>query len=441
MYYAKLLKTKKGNYLYDSYVNTLYEIDENIARCIESGENQEGVTKYITGIGERNFYEKPDTNIEHNYNTQKIKDYIDNNTNMLILSITNRCNLNCTYCIYHDKFANESKKDKSMTYEVAIKAIDEYFGKCINLAKMHIGFYGGESLLEFDLIKQLVEYCEENRRGIPITYGTTTNGVMLSVDEIRRYFEKYEFMVNISLDGPLKMNDRYRKTKKGKGTYTNIINNIITWYKENPEYVKKYLTINTVLAPPKNLMVLDDFFYRIPIYNAYSDMSETEFFNNSCPNKVLDDVAELQKIDYSYSQFFVSEMLKNYERYLPQKNRLGNMILPGGPCVPGGTRWYVNTDGEYYPCERVPETEEFRIGDVCDGIDVQKILSLYDRYIEKSKKCDGCWAIRLCGRCYKNIGESCEEVLKRAEHGYIYFIEEIKDKPETMYQIESITYN
>ena len=72
MYYAKLLKTKKGNYLYDSYVNTLYEIDENIARCIESGENQEGVTKYITGIGERNFYEKPDTNIEHNYESGRV---------------------------------------------------------------------------------------------------------------------------------------------------------------------------------------------------------------------------------------------------------------------------------------------------------------------------------------------------------------------------------
>lgn len=448
LYYSKSFDTKKGKYVYDALMNSLHEVDEQFYKIINSDRIDEKDNEYYNYFIEkyniRSILNPPEIKIAHRYNTKNIRNIINSHRKLLILSITNRCNLNCTYCIYHDKFSEDSNINHTMSFETAKKAIDNLIEHSINLDNIHIGFYGGESLLEFELIKKCVEYVNNKTIGITTSFGITTNGILLSDEKTRRYFERYNFQVTISLDGPKYINDRYRISKNGKGSYNYIINNVKIWYKENPKYVTEKLFINSVAAPPVHRKVLDDFFMGLPMYYSLSDLAPTSFFNENIAydkNEYIDKV--LSRKEIIYSENYYEEMLKSYKNYVPSNGMISSpVIIPGGTCLPVYMRWYVNSKGEYYPCERVPETEEFCIGNVDTDVDYEKVVGLFDKYIETAKsKCNGCWGIGLCGKCFKNIEEDCEEALKTIEKKYIYYIEEIKDNKKAIRILDSISYS
>lgn len=167
-----------------------------------------------------------------------------------------------------------------MPFETASKGYRQFIRNIVKFRTNTYGFYGGESLLEFDLIKRCVEYIKSKSSGIKITFGTTTNGILLNNERIRRYFEDNNFQVSVSLDGPKILNDRYRITKLGKGSYATVISNLKLWYKENPDFVKSKVLINIVEAPPVYLKVLDDFFCGFPMYYSYSSFFCTPYFKS-----------------------------------------------------------------------------------------------------------------------------------------------------------------
>lgn len=449
LYYAIVLVTKKGKYLYDAKENRIESIPDYIYQILVSDEmtdtKRSEFEQYVRDHMIRNVLSDPgDITIAHHWSCQGVSETVNCHRKLLILSITNKCNMNCTYCIYHNKFNQEENINHSMSFDTAKKAIDQLLVLSDDTDTVHIGFYGGESLIEIDFIQKCVNYSLAHSKGIPITYGLTTNGLLLKDEGIRRFFEEYDFSIVVSLDGPREINDRYRVDKQNHGVYDRVIKNLTDWYVESPGYVKDKVSINAVEALPIPTKALDDFFSVFPIRYQFGEMLETEYFRQhvcNASNAYRDKVIESK--DQEFSEKYQEDLITSFKNYVANgKGELTGSIIPGGPCMPVYLRWYVNSKGDYYPCERIEESEKFKIGNVETGVDYDRIVKLYDNYIAvASKKCKGCWAMRLCGRCFKNINEDCTELKKRLARNMVYYIENIKDNKKAMKLIEEITYS
>ena len=449
MFYAKLFATNRGKYLYDTMSNKMIIIPESIYEYLSS-DNAVNISngEYLEYIDRNQIrdvrIEPHNFHIGHNWSEDSVIRRINSHRKLLILSITNKCNMNCTYCVYHTKFNEFESKDHSMSFETARKAIDEALLYSENIDNLHIGFYGGESLIEFNLIQECVKHAQKNSCGTKLSFGMTTNGLMLNNPTIKRFLENHNFQVVISLDGPQILNDRYRIDKAGDGAYSRVIENIKKWYKETPAYVKDKIVINAVKAPPIYMKALDDYFKDFPIDYQLNDMIETQYFTE---NINLHSNVYLNKLrfdsEYAYSDDYYKALWSSFKNYVPTGKGLFNgAIIPGGTCLPVYLRWYVNSKGEYYPCERIEESEEFCIGNVDDGVDYKKIISLYDKYISIAKqKCKGCWAMRLCQRCFKNISDDCKETKLAIEKKMTYYIENIINNKDAQRIIDETMYS
>lgn len=448
-YYAIPLATNNEPYLYDAKRNIILPIPDRIYSILSTdkitSELRDEFEQYALRHSIRNVLcDAEDIEITHHLTCKELKENINCHRKLLILSITNKCNMDCTYCIYHSKFTQEENRNHSMSFETAKKAISQLLEYSDDTDTVHIGFYGGESLIEIDFIRKCVDYSLAHSNGIPITYGLTTNGLLLKDEGIRRFFEEYEFSIVVSLDGPREINDRYRVDKEDHGVYDRVIKNLTEWYAESPDYVKDKVSINAVEALPIPVKALDDFFSEFPIRYQFGEMLETEYFrdhvcNNS--NAYRDRIIESK--DQEFSKKYREDLITSFKKYVPNgKGELTGGIIPGGPCMPVYLRWYVNSEGDYYPCERIDEKEEFKIGNVDTGVDFDQVVKLYDNYIAvASKKCKGCWAMRLCGRCFSNINEDCTELKELLAKNMVYYIENIKDDKKAMKLIEEITYS
>jgi len=162
------------------------------------------------------------------------------------LNLTNNCNFACDYC-----FANHGRYDKPglcMSKEIAIKAIDLLFE---NISRNHqkraaIAFFGGEPLLAWDLIKTIVVYAKKNKpKGVRLKFLITTNASLLNKDKID-FFNKNNFSVMVSIDGPRKVNDANRKLPNGEGSYDLIIPQIIEANKSIPLTFRATVTNNNL---------------------------------------------------------------------------------------------------------------------------------------------------------------------------------------------------
>ncbi len=149
----------------------------------------------------------------------------------LTLCITEDCNFRCKYCAYSEFYDHtRNPSDKYMDFTIAKKAIDYYFsllkeGKRYNpLRKPSIGFYGGEPLLNFKLIKDIVKYVECNYINYKTVYTITTNGSLLD-DKKANWLMKHKFIIDVSLDGPEQEHNRLRVYTNGNGTFKEVMKN------------------------------------------------------------------------------------------------------------------------------------------------------------------------------------------------------------------------
>lgn len=132
----------------------------------------------------------------------------------LTLQVTQQCNLRCEYCAYSGMYENRVHTNKKMDFEMAKKAIDFFIEHSRESKDIIVGFYGGEPLLMFPLIKQCVEYIESIVEGKKISYAMTTNGTLLN-DEVADFLAEHEVILSISLDGSKEEHNLHRKFASG----------------------------------------------------------------------------------------------------------------------------------------------------------------------------------------------------------------------------------
>lgn len=369
---------------------------------------------FHNSVLDESIYKKNNRVLLNKYN---IENYIlRNGLTQLILSVTEDCNLRCAYCTFSDEFSsNRNHSVNYMNFETSKKAIDLYLhyvenGKKYNLFRVPVVcFYGGEPLLNFDLIKQCVKYIKSIYDG-NVKFNITTNGYLLN-KEISDWLMKHNFLITVSLDGDKKEHDKKRVNKNGGGTFNNIWHNIryILDKKYEHFYVSPVFDYGTSFLDCHN-------FFKKNLINVMSlsevDMEYTKEyykrFTKSEYNNYIKSITELlnnysiEDTTGSYLYYLIEEP---FVKLILESNILSftrNFVNFTGSCVPGD-KLFVSTEGNFYTCERVPPTEISNIGNVNSGLDFDKIVTIIDTFNSKLDECSSCSISTLCQKCYKQF--------------------------------------
>jgi len=322
----------------------------------------------------------------------------------MCLNMAHDCNLKCEYC-----FASQGdfKGEKSlMSFEVGKKAFDFLVKSSEKRVNLEVDFFGGEPLMNFDVIKQLVDYGRslEKPYNKNFRFTITTNGVLLD-DEKIDYINENMSNVVLSLDGRKSTNDRMRKTVNDKGSYDVIVKNFQNLIEKRGD--KEYHARGTFTA------------YNLDFSEDIKHMRELGFKNIS-----VEPVVAKPEEKYALLHEHVEQLKQEYEKlakfYVEARkdsNKEFNFFhfhidLEGGPCVykrsigcGAGTEYVaVTPEGDYYPCHQFVGEKEFIIGNVDEGVtNVEVVNKFKDVSVNDKPTCNKCWAKYFCsGGCHAN---------------------------------------
>ena len=345
----------------------------------------------------------------------------------LCLHIAHDCNLACQYC-----FAEEGEyhgRRALMSFEVGKKALDFLVANSGTRRNLEVDFFGGEPLMNWEVVKQLVEYGRsiEEANNKKFRFTLTTNGVLLN-DEILDFVNKEMGNIVLSTDGRKEVHDRMRPFRNGKGSYDLIMpkfKKVAESRNQTNYYVRGTFTHFNLDFSNDVLSLADQGFKQISVEPVVASPEDAYALRTE----------DLPQIFEEYDKLAV-EMIKR-EKEGRGFNFFHFMIdLTGGPCVykrlsgcGSGTEYLAVTPwGDFYPCHQFVGNEDFLLGNVNDGIVRKNICEEFKQCNVYSKpKCKDCFAKLFCsGGCaansynfHGNINDSyevgCEMERKRVE--------------------------
>ena len=436
MYLAILLESGKKNIIYDAVKNAYIEIPNNIyQKCKLDSSGRllsESEIDLLTMLFGRNIFQKYSFEITPPFSKNTLATLALHNCSQLVLSITERCNMRCEYCGYHSRY-EKRYCEKEMPLDVAFQSIYYYLQNTIGLQEIVITFYGGEPLLRFDFIQKCIDFALKNSRGQNIRFLIATNVTLLN-EEIIDFLYKNNVLVSVSLDGPRNLHDRYRFFKGGLPTYDCVIENLKKIYYKYPEYFLSHFVILPVYAPPYNDAVLCDYFENFPLDFLLGELYVTPYFKTVLSAKgKYDNIIFNREQKNKFEKFnkINQDSLYKYKNLITSPTLL-TKTFPGGNCIPGCRKLYVNAKGEFYVCEKVPENKEGCIGNIKQGIDKEL---LYNQYVNATNKyktlnCKSCWAVHFCSSCFRNINSitssQCDKIKTRVKKDMELALQEVE---------------
>jgi uncharacterized protein len=335
----------------------------------------------------------------------------------MCLHVAHDCNMACKYC-FGDKGAFEGERSL-LSLETGKKAIDFLLTQSGARKNLELDFFGGEPLMNFEVVKELVAYGREAEKsyGKNIRFTITTNGLLLD-DEIGNYINENMVNVILSIDGRPAVNDNMRVTVNGKGTYDIILKNYLNFVKKRKG---TYYTRGTFTK--ENLDFAEDVKHLVDL--GFKMVSVEPVVTESSKSYALQD----EDID---------TICKEYDRltdlYLDYYNKGKeftffhfNIELEQGPCVikrvtgcGAGTEYVaVSPEGDIYPCHQFVGNPDFKLGNVNDDHFTNKLYDKFNRaHIYRKEKCKECWAKFYCsGGCHANAYHMNHDILKPYELG------------------------
>jgi len=410
--------TPRQKYVFDANTNSVLSIsDEQFIALnkVELGDKSDENMEILRKLQDKGYC--LDVMIEdiQNYNSEIITAHLDKNIQQITLQVTQRCNLRCEYCTYSGKYTNRTHALKSMDFETAKKALNFILERSVDVEEIAVGFYGGEPLLELPLIRKCVDYIKESAPNRSIIFTITTNGTLLTL-EVYEYLVDNGFNIVISLDGPQPIHDLSRKFPNGKGSYDIIMENLMIIQKHHEDVFDKIM-FNAVINPEVNDNCAQEYFKPndlLPFYKYssnfvnetyseheidYNDVFMISYKHEIC-KLILFMVGKIDKKLISPLIINIEGDYKSEYKRLLRIPKLPTVCHPGGPCVAGAMRLFVNTDGKFFPCERVSEKSEImNIGNLETGFDYDKIKIIMNPAKGTAEHCKKCWMIMHCGMC------------------------------------------
>lgn len=337
----------------------------------------------------------------------------------LVLQVTQKCNLRCSYCVYSGDYKNRNHSQKEMSWETAKEAVDYLYGHSMSSEDIYISFYGGEPLLMFRLIKEVVEYVKREYCQRTVHFNLTTNGTLFT-PEIVQYFIKNNIQIMFSLDGPKEVHDKNRIfAGSNRGSFEKLRDSMKMIYSMDRKYYKKNVSFNTVLDPQNELRTIYEFLDKDRLISK--NLSRISVLNDNYTDKQCEFSGEfVEEQEYEYFKCFLSKLKRINEKFVARavkeefdnemreikqheekmQEEISKVNHHSGPCIPGAKKIFVTAEGNIYPCERVSEiSEASKIGDIKKGIDKNKVLNLLNIERYSQDRCKDCWAYQHCTIC------------------------------------------
>lgn len=321
----------------------------------------------------------------------------------LCLHIAHACNLSCRYCFAGE---GEYRGDRSlMSFEVGKKALDFLVKNSGSRRNLEVDFFGGEPLMNFDVVRQLVVYGRslEKEHDKHFRFTLTTNGVLLD-DDIIDFVNREMDNIVLSIDGRKEVHDRMRPNKNGDGSYDLILDKfkkVAESRNQQKYYVRGTFTHYNLDFVEDVLHLADEGFEQISVEPVVAGPEEPYAIRKEDIPVICEGYDKLAK-----------EMIKR-EKEGRGFNFFHYMIdLTGGPCVykrlsgcGSGTEYLAVTPwGDLYPCHQFVGNEEFLLGNVDEGIvrtEVRDEFKLCNVYAKE--ECRNCFAKFYCsGGCAAN---------------------------------------
>lgn len=321
----------------------------------------------------------------------------------LCLHVAHSCNLSCSYC-----FASQGRYhgDRAlMSFEVGKRAMDFLIENSGTRRNLEVDFFGGEPLMNFDMVKKLVAYCREQEKihNKNFRFTMTTNGVLID-DDVIDFCNKECHNVVLSLDGRKEVHDRYRVDYAGNGSWEKIV----------PKFQKLVQA-----RQGKNYYMRGTFTHANPDFlKDIQTMLDLGFTELSMEPVVAahGDPAALTEADKE----IVMQQYEELARLMLQRDKEGRpftfyhyMIdLKGGPCIykrisgcGSGTEYMAVTPwGDLYPCHQFVGDEKFKLGNIWDGVENHAVQAEFAGCnVYAREECRDCWARLYCsGGCAAN---------------------------------------
>lgn len=347
----------------------------------------------------------------------------------LTMTLTDQCNLRCRYCLHSSgRSWIRPHRNKALSEEDARKALNYFAARCADSPFPSVSFYGGEPLLEFGLIRSLVTEARSCADWPKLRFVIDTNGTLLS-EEIAEFVVSHEIHLQISLDGPAEIHDRYRRARSGAASHHAVLRGLGAVLSVDPGAAKRISFVATV-APPYDFLTIARYFDRFPPYERFGIPDPPVVTMNPVDREGLDlgsiggaridTEAELRRqfqVGWQWARKYylrdrggdeTVEPSPTLRRHFDQdivkfhhrpRGALAGALCPGGNCQPGQRRLHVRSDGALQPCERVGDS--LVIGDVDRGIDRAAVEGLYCAFNRAVKgRCEECWSFRMCHLCF-----------------------------------------
>lgn len=453
------IKTNNNNYLYDikkkellicnPLISALYSYNKkkDDILSLEELENQIDFTTFNLTIDEIEYYHKKYHYLKENgyftnMNYSKLlqgtiqKDNVENQINHIkhiVFEVTDRCNLKCKYCTYGELYNNyDERLNKQMKFETVKNTIKylhknwQNYSDKTSSQSVTIGFYGGEPLLNMELIKKTVDYVKSLKYvKRNFSFNMTTNAFLL--DKHMDYLVENNFRLLISLDGN-KDNNSHRVLNNGNSSFDKIFKNLVMLFKKHPDYFNSNVNFNSVLHNKNSIESTHYFIHEnfkktpqiSPISNSGVSNANKEEFINTYKN-IQDDYNSMTNIQKIISERFINDSkvfkfamflqwkLNNvYESYndiiidYSNENR-----LPTGTCFPFEKKIFITVNGKILACERIGQ--KYQLGEVNENeikIDFNGIAHLYNKYLDKiRRKCFSCYGADRCIQCLFQIDD------------------------------------
>ena len=378
---------------------------EEILLCLEDIENLKAAGKLFT----------PDT-FEPMADT--LKDRSKNIVKALCLHVAHTCNLNCEYC-----FASQGKYhgDRAlMSFEVGKRALDFLIENSGSRRNLEVDFFGGEPLMNWDVVKELVLYARsiEKEKGKNFRFTLTTNGMLID-DDVIEFSNKEMHNVVLSLDGRKDIHDSVRVDYAGKGSFDTIVPKFQKFVKERGD--KEYYMRGTFTHKNPDFLkdievMLDLGFDKIsmePVVCAPTDKSALTEEDKPIIYDQYERLAELMLSRRKEGKEFT------FYHYM--------IDLKGGPCVykrisgcGSGTEYMAVTPwGDLYPCHQFVGDEKFKLGNIFDGVtNTEKVAEFKSCNAYSRPECRDCWAKLYCsGGCAANAYHATGSIKGIYEYG------------------------
>ncbi|MDO5123294.1 MAG: thioether cross-link-forming SCIFF peptide maturase [Eubacteriales bacterium] len=353
-----------------------------------------------------------------------------NNSNVikaLCLHVAHTCNLNCSYC-----FASQGKyhgERSVMSFEVGKQAFDFLVANSGTRRNLEVDFFGGEPLMNWEMVKQLVAYARsiEKEHNKNFRFTLTTNGMLID-DEVIEFLNKEMSNVVLSLDGRKEVHDLFRKDYSGNGSYDRIIpkyKRLVEAREGKNYYMRGTFTHN-------NVDFTEDIFHMADL--GFTELSmEPVVCSPDDPCALTDE--DLPKLFEQY-EILAKEMIKRKKEGRPFTFYHYMIDLKNGPCIykritgcGSGTEYMAVTPwGELFPCHQFVGDPKYSLGNIWDGVTNKECQEQFRRCNAYAREeCRDCWAKLYCsGGCAANAYHATGSIGGIYEYGCELFKKRIE---------------